>query len=89
MTTKYPVNNSFLVSFRNRITINIDIWHHLPVTSDESGDGDGTFYLQGGKLMPEDVLDECEEFSEKVIIKREFERTFLRIIKISASLAFK
>ena len=39
--------------------------------------------------MPEDVLDECEEFSEKVIIKQEFEGTFLRIIKISASLAFK
>ena len=28
--------------------------------------------------MPEDVLDECEEFSEKVIIKREFERTYFR-----------
>ena len=40
--------------------------------------------------MPEDVLDECEEFSEKVIIiKGEFEVTFFRIIKISASLAFK
>lgn len=40
--------------------------------------------------MPEDVLDECEEFSEKVITKQEFERTYFRkIIKISASLAFK
>ena len=53
-------------------------YNYLIVTSDESGDGDGTFYLQGGKRMPEDVLDECEEFSEKVIIKREFERTYFR-----------
>lgn len=58
-------------------TINIDTIFNLLVTSDESGDGDGTFYLQGGKLMPEDVLDECEEFSEKVIIKQEFEGTYV------------
>ena len=60
--------------------VNKIIWRlisHLIVTSDESGDGDGTFYLQGGKLMPEDVLDDCEEFSEKVIvIKGKFEGTF-------------
>ena len=38
----------------------------MSVASDESGDGNGAFYLPGGELMPQNVLDECLEFSEKV-----------------------
>ena len=38
----------------------------LTVSRDEGGDGDGQFYLPGGHLMPDDVLEECQEFSENV-----------------------
>ena len=41
-------------------------YYLMPVASDESGDGNGAFYLPGGELMPQNVLDECLEFSEKV-----------------------
>ena len=36
------------------------------MTRDEGGDGDGQFFLPGGHLMPADVLEECQEFSENV-----------------------
>ena len=36
------------------------------MSRDEGGDGDGQFYLPGGHLMPADVLEECQEFSENV-----------------------
>ena len=36
------------------------------MSTDEGGDGDGQFYLPGGHLMPDDVLEECQEFSENV-----------------------
>ena len=36
------------------------------MTTDEGGDGDGQFYLPGGHLMSDDVLEECQEFSENV-----------------------
>ena len=36
------------------------------MSRDEGGDGDGQFYLPGGHLMPDDVLEECQEFSENV-----------------------
>ena len=44
----------------------IKSYYLMPVASDESGDGNGAFYLPGGELMPQNVLDECLEFSEKV-----------------------
>ena len=44
----------------------IKSYYLMPVASDESGDGNGVFYLPGGELMPQNVLDECLEFSEKV-----------------------
>lgn len=61
--------------------------NQIPVTSDESGDGDGTFYLQGGKLMPEDVLDDCEEFSEKLHwhLNKFYERRTLNSVDLPAS----
>ena len=44
----------------------IKSYYLMSVASDESGDGNGAFYLPGGELMPQNVLDECLEFSEKV-----------------------
>ena len=44
------------------------MYYLMSVASDESGDGNGAFYLPGGELMPQNVLDECLEFSEKVDI---------------------
>ena len=38
----------------------------LPVRTDCSGDGDGVFYLQGGQVMPQPLLEECLKFSEDV-----------------------
>ena len=38
------------------------------MTSDESGDGDGIFYTTGGDIMPQDILEECQEFSEEVMM---------------------
>ena len=40
---------------------------HL-VTENGSGDGDGTFYLPGGKKVPQQLLDETRDFADKVRI---------------------
>jgi len=40
--------------------------NQIEVTSDTSGDGDGIFYLIGGEEMSEDLLEECEKFSEEL-----------------------
>eukprot|EP00090_Calanus_glacialis_P007049 TRINITY_DN15513_c0_g1_i2.p1 TRINITY_DN15513_c0_g1~~TRINITY_DN15513_c0_g1_i2.p1 ORF type:complete len:476 (-),score=114.85 TRINITY_DN15513_c0_g1_i2:47-1474(-) len=39
--------------------------NQIPVTNDESGDGDGTFYLPGGNVVPKKLLKQTLDFSEK------------------------
>merc|ERR1711892_508534 len=40
--------------------------NQIPVTNDESGDGDGTFYLPGGKTVPKKLLKQSLKFSENL-----------------------
>ena len=36
------------------------------VTTEINGDGDGTFYLPGGNVVPKKLLKQTSDFSEKV-----------------------
>ena len=36
------------------------------MTNEESGDGDGLFYLPGGKIVPKKILEKSMKFSENV-----------------------
>ena len=47
------------------------------VTNDESGDGDGTFYLPGGNVVPKKLLKQTLDFSEKVNSKESILNTYL------------
>ena len=39
---------------------------HILVAKDESGDGDGAFYIPGGEIVQKKLLNETLDFAESV-----------------------